>query len=102
VPTNQSGACPPPVPTASVVCAMIAEAELFLARWRPCAEGPGIDPEGGLTVQADGAAWIWAAAGAHFLAAALVLDIFHASHDIAAGKGGGHFLICSFATGRAT
>jgi hypothetical protein len=79
-----------PAPTASVAYAMIAEAESFSARWRPWARGLGIDPDGELTVLADGAAWIWAAAGAHFPAAAQVLDIFHASHYIAAAAAGLH------------
>jgi hypothetical protein len=79
-----------PGPTASVAYAGLADAEAFAARWRPWAEGLGIDPDGELTVLADGAAWIWAAAGASFPAAAQVLDIFHASGYIAAAAAGLH------------
>ena len=50
----------------------------------------GIDPAGPLTVLGDGAEWIWNAAAAQFPAAAQVLDIFHASHYIAAAAAALH------------
>ncbi|MGE3821471.1 MAG: ISLre2 family transposase, partial [Isosphaeraceae bacterium] len=79
-----------PAPTASVAYATVADSEAFSARWRPWAKGLGVDPDAALTVLADGAAWIWTAAGARFPGAAQVLDIFHASHHVAAAAAGLH------------
>jgi hypothetical protein len=79
-----------PAPTASVAYAGLDDAESFAARWRPWAEGLGLDPDGELTVLGDGAAWIWAAAGTSFPGAAQVLDIFHASGYIAAAASALH------------
>jgi hypothetical protein len=79
-----------PEPTASVAYATTADGAAFSARWAPWAEAPGIDPAGRLTVLADGAAWIWAAAAERFPAAGQVLDIFHASQHIAAAAAGLH------------
>ncbi len=76
-----------PPPTASVAYATTADSEAFSARWAPWAEALGIDPAGELTVLADGAAWIWAAAAERFPAAVQVLDIFHAARHIAAAAG---------------
>lgn len=80
----------PRAPAASVAHASPDEAESFAARWRPWAEGLGLGPDGALTVLGDGAAWVWAAAGACFPAAARVLDIFHASGSIAAAASALH------------
>jgi hypothetical protein len=77
-----------PPPTASVAYATTADSEAFSARWAPWAEALGIDPAGALTVLADGAAWIWAAASERFPEAEQVLDIFHASGHIAAAAAG--------------
>lgn len=79
-----------PGPTASVAYATAADSEAFSGRWAGWARGLGIDPAGDLTVLADGAAWIWAAAGERFPAAEQVLDIFHASHYIAAAAAALH------------
>jgi len=79
-----------PAPATCAAYAALCDAESFAARWRPWAEGLGIDPDGELTVLADGAAWIWAAAGACFPAAAQVLDIFHASGYVATAAAGLH------------
>jgi len=79
-----------PGPTASVCYATTADSGTFSARWAPWAVALGIDPAGDLTVLADGAAWIWAAAAEHFPAAGQVLDIFHAGQHIAAAADGLH------------
>jgi hypothetical protein len=79
-----------PGPTASVCYATTADSESFSAHWAPWAVALGIDPSGGLTILADGAAWIWAAASEHFPAADQVLDIFHASQHIAAAASSLH------------
>jgi hypothetical protein len=73
-----------PRPAASVAYASLADCAAFAARWRPWAAGLGLDPDGPLTVLADGAAWIWAAVEEHLPCAAGVLDIFHASGHLAA------------------
>jgi hypothetical protein len=73
-----------PGPSASAAYATTADCEAFAATWRGRAGRLGIDPDGPLTVLADGAAWIWRAAAERFPAAAQVLDIFHASQHIAA------------------
>jgi hypothetical protein len=79
-----------PPPAASVGYAMLADCRAFAARWRPWAAGLGLDPDGPLTVLADGAPWIWAAAEAQLPCAAGVLDIFHASGHLAAAAGALH------------
>jgi hypothetical protein len=79
-----------PAPTASVAYASMSDSEAFSARWAGWAEGLGSDPAGELTVLADGAAWIWAAAAARFPAAAQVLDIYHACGYIAAAASALH------------
>lgn len=72
-----------PPPAAIVSHAMLADCDSFAACWRPWAIGLGLDPDGPLAVLADGAAWIWSAAGEQFPAADQVLDIYHASHYLA-------------------
>ena len=79
-----------PAPTASAAYASTSDCDRFAATWRPRAEGLGIDPDGPMTVLADGAAWIWRAAGERFGSAAGVLDIFHASQHIAAAAAALH------------
>jgi hypothetical protein len=79
-----------PSPTAAAAYATTADSEAFAARWAPWAEALGIDPAGDLTVLADGAAWIWAAAAERFPAAGQVLDIFHASQHLAAAAAALH------------
>jgi hypothetical protein len=72
-----------PPPTASAAYAAVAGCDAFAATWRPRAEALGIDPDGPLTVLGDGAAWIWRAASGQFPGADEVLDIFHASQQLA-------------------
>jgi hypothetical protein len=73
-----------PPPAATAAYATTADCDAFAATWRPRAEALGIDPDGELTVLADGAAWTCRAAAERFPAAGRVLDIFHASQHIAA------------------
>ena len=77
-----------PPAAASVSYAAVADCESFSARWPGWAKGLGIDASGGLTVLADGAAWIWASASACFPGADQVLDIFHACGHIASAADG--------------
>ena len=72
-----------PGPSASAAYASTADCDAFAATWRPRAEGLGIDPDGPLTVLADGASWIWRTTGEQFEGGDGVLDIFHASQHIA-------------------
>lgn len=73
-----------PPPSAAAAYATTADCEAFAATWPARSEALGIDPNGPLTVLADGAEWIWRAVGERFPGAAEVLDIFHASQHIAA------------------
>ena len=79
-----------PPPSAAAAYATTADCEAFAATWPARAEALGIDPAGPLTVLADGAEWIWRAAGERFPAAAQVLDIFHAAQHIAAAANALH------------
>lgn len=77
-----------PDPTAGACYATVADCDTFAARWPGWATGPGIDPQGALSVLADGAAWIWTATTDHFPHAQQVLDIFHASQHLATAAAG--------------
>ena len=79
-----------PAPTAGVAYAAVADCETFSAWWGGRARAPGIDPGGDLTVLADGAAWIRAAAAVQSPRAERVLDIFHAGQHIAAAANAVH------------
>lgn len=79
-----------PGPTAVAAYAAVADCDDFSATWAARAAALGIDPAGPLTVLADGAEWIWRAAGREFPAAAGVLDIFHAAGHLAAAAAALH------------
>jgi hypothetical protein len=66
-----------PGPSASAAFARLEGREAFSARWRGWAAALGLADPSALTVLADGAAWIWAAAAAQFPGAAGLLDVFH-------------------------
>jgi hypothetical protein len=69
---------PLPPPAASAAYARPEGCDDFAARWRGWAAGLGLKESAGLTVVADGAPWIWAAAAGQFPGAAGLLDVFHA------------------------
>lgn len=71
-----------PAPTASFAFASLADCDAFSATWRGWAVGLGITDAADLTVLADGAAWIWNAAGREFPGSKGVLDLFHAGQHV--------------------
>jgi hypothetical protein len=71
-----------PAPAASAAFARLEGCDEFAARWRGWAARLGLPDTAGLTVVADGAAWIWAAAAEQFPGAAGVLDVFHACEHV--------------------
>lgn len=73
-----------PAPAASAAFARLEGCDEFAERWRGWAAGLGLSDAAELTVVADGAAWIWAAAAEQFPGAAGLLDIFHACQHIEA------------------
>jgi len=73
-----------PAPSASAAYARLEDCDRFAGRWRGWAAGLGLAEADGLTVVADGAAWIWAAAAAQFPGACGLLDVFHACEHVAA------------------
>ena len=73
-----------PPPAASAAYARLEGCDEFAARWRGWAAGLGLKEAAGLTVVADGAAWIWGAAAAQFPGAAGLLDVFHACLHVSA------------------
>jgi hypothetical protein len=73
-----------PRPAASVAVARLEGRDEFAGRWRGWAARLGLLAAAELTVVADGAAWIWAAAAEQFPGAAGLLDIFHACEHIGA------------------
>jgi hypothetical protein len=73
-----------PGPAASAAFARLEGCDEFAARWRGWAAALGLADASGLTVVADGAAWIWAAAAEQFPGAAGLLDVFHACRHIGA------------------
>ena len=80
----------PPGPTASPDHATTSDVGAFPAGWAPWAAAFEIEPAGDLTVLADGAAWIRAAASELSPAAGAVLDSLHASRHIASAAAGLH------------
>jgi hypothetical protein len=81
---------PLPAPAASAAFARLEDCDRFAGRWRGWAAGLGLAEAAGLTVVADGAAWIWAAAAAQFPAAGGLLDVSHACEHIAAAAAALH------------
>jgi hypothetical protein len=79
-----------PGPAASAAYARLEGCDEFAARWRGWAAGLGLRDAAGLTVVADGAAWIWAAAGEQFPGAAGLLDVFHACLHVSAAAAALH------------
>ena len=73
-----------PPPAASAAYARMEGCDDFAAGWRGWAAGLGLKEAAGLTVVADGAAWIWAAAGEQLPGAAGLLDLFHACLHVSA------------------
>jgi hypothetical protein len=73
-----------PGPTASAAFARLEGCGEFAGRWRGWAASLGLAEAPALTVVADGAAWIWAAAAEQFPGAAGVLDVFHACQHVGA------------------
>jgi hypothetical protein len=73
-----------PAPAASAAYARLEGCDDFAARWRGWAAGLGLKETADLTVVADGAAWIWAAAAEQFPKAGGLLDVFHACLHVSA------------------
>ena len=71
-----------PGPAASAAFARLEGCDEFAARWRGWAAALGLSEASALTVVADGAAWIWAAAKQQFPGAAGLLDVFHACQHV--------------------
>ena len=71
-----------PAPSASAAFARLEGCDEFAARWRRWAAALGLSEASALTVVADGAAWIWAAAREQFPGAAGLLDVFHACQHV--------------------
>jgi hypothetical protein len=67
-----------PPPAACCAYARMEACGEFAARWRGWAAGLGLAESADLTVVADGAAWIWAAAAEQSPKAGGLLDVFHA------------------------
>lgn len=79
-----------PGPAVSAAFARLEGCDEFAARWRGWAAALGLRDAAELTVVADGAAWIWAAAGEQFPGAAGLLDVFHACLHISAAAAALH------------
>jgi hypothetical protein len=72
-----------PAPDVRFAFVAVEEIETFQEKWLPWATRLGMKSFEGLHVVADGADWIWNAAGDCFPGHGGVLDIFHASEHIA-------------------
>lgn len=79
-----------PAPAASAAFARLEGCDAFAARWRGWAARLGLADAAALTVVADGAAWIWAAASEQFPGAAGLLDVFHACLHVGAAAAALH------------
>ena len=76
-----------PPPAASASFARLEGCDEFAGRWRGWAARLGLRSAAELTVVADGAAWIWAAAAEQFPGAGGLLDVFHACQHVGAAAG---------------
>jgi hypothetical protein len=75
-----------PAATASVAFARLEDCDHFAARWGGWAKQLGITADEPLTVLGDGAAWIWNGAAEQFPQAKELLDIFHATQQVATAE----------------
>ncbi|MGL4555197.1 MAG: hypothetical protein ACRC33_28860 [Gemmataceae bacterium] len=72
-----------PRPAARWAFAAIADCDGFSAGWRETAARLGLSDPSSLCVIADGAPWIWRAAGTQFPGSSGLLDIYHACEHLA-------------------